>query len=461
MKKLYYLLVALMGVYMVACVKDENMDNGRPAPNEPAVDKITLSQQTIEVGFEPDIYTIDVTSPYSWKAESDNDWIVVDSKTGIAGTEQLSFSIARNEEEKVRKGTIAVKNSDFNLITEFYITQIAFVPEIFITPSTLCFSIDGGEECVAVIANFKHNATTDADWLTIAKTGEGYTITAPGYFEVEERTAEVVVFSEKYNVSKSIAISQNAFEPILNVEDKSVLVFDYKGGEQSILVESNFEYGIATDADWVTLSKTTTGVLVIASVNRSDARTANVTISSAKYDLSEIVIPIIQQEFIHEAVDLGLSVKWAACNVGANSPDDYGDYFAWGETSPKSSYISDNCLTYGVSMSDISGNPQYDSATANWGGDWRMPTMAEQDELRNNCTWEWTTLNGVNGLRVTGPNGNSIFLPFAGDVGSRNYYWSSTPYGVNSAYILAICSDGYGPGYGARYIGNPVRPVLE
>lgn len=138
-----------------------------------------------------------------------------------------------------------------------------------------------------------------------------------------------------------------------------------------------------------------------------------------------------------EAVDLGLSVKWASCNVGAERPEEYGDYFAWGEVSPKDSYTEGNCSTYGKSMTDISGNPQYDAATANWGGAWRMPTASEQQELLNNCTWEWTSLNGINGQRVTGSNGNSIFLPAAGYrygtssyyVGSYGYYSSSTPYG--------------------------------
>ena len=172
-----------------------------------------------------------------------------------------------------------------------------------------------------------------------------------------------------------------------------------------------------------------------------------------------------------EAVDLGLSVKWATCNVGANSPEEYGDYFAWGEVSPEYSYTSYNCSTYGVSMTDISGNPQYDAATANWGGAWRMPTKAELEELLSNCTWEWTTLNGVNGRKVTGPNGNSIFLPAAGyrygtssgHVGSGGYYWSSTPYEDDDCYacFLYFYSGYCDWGWGSRYHGQSVRPVLE
>ena len=169
--------------------------------------------------------------------------------------------------------------------------------------------------------------------------------------------------------------------------------------------------------------------------------------------------------------DLGLSVKWATCNVGASSPEDYGDYFAWGETSPKAEYTWENSVTFGEQMSDISGNAQYDAATANWGGSWRMPTKAELEELENRCTWEWTTQNGVKGYRVTGPNGNSIFLPAAGyrlrssldHAGEYGNFWSSTPNESNSNF--AYCLD-FGSGYQGviwdyRDSGLSVRPVAE
>ncbi len=92
----------------------------------------------------------------------------------------------------------------------------------------------------------------------------------------------------------------------------------------------------------------------------------------------------------YEYVDLGLSVKWATCNVGADSPSDYGDYFAWGEPETKKEYID----TWGKGMGGIAGNPQYDAARANWGGTWRLPTADEMKELIDKCKWEWTTYEG-------------------------------------------------------------------
>jgi len=183
---------------------------------------------------------------------------------------------------------------------------------------------------------------------------------------------------------------------------------------------------------------------------------------------------------VHEYVDLGLSVMWAACNVGADRPEDYGSYFAWGETAEKSRYDLDNSVTYGVGNSylrsqgiiDADGNltSGYDAATANWGGGWRMPTIDEVMELLDNCTWTWTAQNEVNGYKVTAPNGNSIFVPAAGnrggaslyDAGSYGYYWSATAYGDSSgSYYLYFYSGSTGWYYSGRYNGQSVRPVLE
>ncbi|MGM9860943.1 MAG: hypothetical protein ACI31C_09345, partial [Muribaculaceae bacterium] len=123
----------------------------------------------------------------------------------------------------------------------------------------------------------------------------------------------------------------------------------------------------------------------------------------------------------HEYVDLGLSVKWATCNVGASGPTGYGDYYAWGEVRTKREYTKENSLTYYNSNYDfnISGNSSYDVARYKWGSPWRLPSASEIYELCNNCTWEWTTMNGVNGYKVKSKkNSNYIFLPAAGWWGS-------------------------------------------
>lgn len=181
------------------------------------------------------------------------------------------------------------------------------------------------------------------------------------------------------------------------------------------------------------------------------------------------------------AVDLGLSVKWADRNVAAVTPEDYGGYYAWGETTMKSSYEVDNSLTYGKTLDQlrsegiVDGNNNltagYDAATANWGSGWRMPTKAEQDELMADCTWTWTVQNGVNGYKVTSKkNGNSIFLPAAGYRygGSLYYtssygdYWSATAYdGSGNAYGIYFGSGSVDRSSYYRNYGRSVRPVSE
>ena len=166
-------------------------------------------------------------------------------------------------------------------------------------------------------------------------------------------------------------------------------------------------------------------------------------------------------------IDLGLpsGTKWACCNVGANKPEVYGVYYAWGETQTKSTYDFSTYKhydgtkdTYRNLGSDIAGT-QYDVAHVKWGGSWVMPSEAQLEELKNNCTYTWTTINGVKGGKFTGKNGKSVFLPAAG--GSGNY-WLSTqcpedPYEASFLYF----GSGYdvGWGYDFRYYGQSVRPV--
>ena len=195
----------------------------------------------------------------------------------------------------------------------------------------------------------------------------------------------------------------------------------------------------------------------------------------------------------HEWVDLGLpsGTKWATCNVGATKPEEYGNYYAWGETETKTTY---NWSTYKWCNDSYDTQTKYctdssygtvdnktvleladDAARANWGGAWRMPTDAEWTELRENCTWTWTTKNGVNGYEVKSKtNGNFIFLPAAGyryndglrNAGDYGNYWSSSldtddTGDTGSAWYVYFYSDGVDRDYDDRYGGQSVRPVCK
>lgn len=182
----------------------------------------------------------------------------------------------------------------------------------------------------------------------------------------------------------------------------------------------------------------------------------------------------------HDYVDLGLpsGTLWATCNVGANSPEEYGDYFAWGETTAKETYYLDtykyydgsNWTKYTDHLTILEASD--DAATANWGSGWRMPTYDEMKELKNNCTVTWTIQNGVNGCLFTGSNGNSIFLPAAGcridselnNAGSRGFYWSGSLDNIVIVYSLFLdseYSDNCGMGDCYRFFGQPVRAVCN
>ena len=184
----------------------------------------------------------------------------------------------------------------------------------------------------------------------------------------------------------------------------------------------------------------------------------------------------------HIFVNLGLpsGLYWATCNVGAETETDYGNYYAWGETTTKSSYNSGNSTWYGEYHYD-NLTPSEDAATANWGKGTRMPTYGEMEELKNNCTWEWQnnyTNTSVSGYLVIGPNGQSVFFPAAGirfdsdlgDAGSSGHYWTSSPYldyyyNFDGSYYLEFSSgdvytDSFYSNY-ARYEGRSVRAVCQ
>lgn len=168
----------------------------------------------------------------------------------------------------------------------------------------------------------------------------------------------------------------------------------------------------------------------------------------------------------HDWVDLGLpsGTKWATCNIGATKSEDYGYYYAWGETFTKSEYGESN-YTYSDNPTILPARA--DAATINWGAVWRMPTMEEINELYNNCTHEWTSQNGANGLLITGPNGNSIFLPAAGyqdekggfDADITGAYWSSSYEEVSFVRILNFKSGSYSEYFCPNWWGLPIRPV--
>lgn len=175
---------------------------------------------------------------------------------------------------------------------------------------------------------------------------------------------------------------------------------------------------------------------------------------------------------IADAVDLGLSVRWASWNVGASAPEEYGGLYGWADPTGEKRTTEFNDYPSETPPANIS-DTEYDIAHVRWGDDWRLPTQPEVQELVENCTWEWTEVNGINGRRATGPNGNSVFFPAAASrtgeemsnqVGQRGCYWTGTLYPDNprfAYYFYFFSGNQYYTYNTRRYFGYSVRPVTE
>ena len=303
-----------------------------------------------------------------------------------------------------------------------------------------------------------------------------------------------------------------------------VEMFKSGGTSATYTITADGKYSISKpDADnWYVLQhdeKARSFTLYLSENRTDDTRESQLTISLVELpegEVKQVLIPVTQyagganidvdvngwgddRDWLattgtlngHECVDLGLpsGIKWATCNVGATAPEEYGGYYAWGETEEKDDYSwstykwcngSYNTMTkyctnssYGTVDNKTTLDLEDDVAHVKWGGSWRMPTGAEQQELLNNCTWTWTTQNDVYGYKVTSKtNGNSIFLPAAGlrhgtgldYSGSDGLFWSGSLYESynNNAYYMYFYSSGYYDFYyDYRYNGRSVRPVTE
>ena len=199
MKKVILLSLAAC-LFATAC---EDLDN----------DKIALSKNTVEAHFESAEYVIKVSAPCSWEAISKNEWISLTCDNGIAGTEELRFVCDKNLDESERKGTIVIKNEDFGLATELYITQKSFVPELIVDDSTISFEAKGGSGFIKVASNFSYSVEYNSSIISYCWAEEGgvqFYLKASDSFE--SRTTKITIYSEKYNLSYTVNISQTGWD---------------------------------------------------------------------------------------------------------------------------------------------------------------------------------------------------------------------------------------------------------
>ena len=361
-----------------------------------------------------------------------------------------------------------------------------------ISESGICYKT-GNEDWTCVNLTATNNAFTTT--LTDLTPNTTYTVRA--YATNEEGTGygeEVTFTTEEEIVITAPTVTTNA---VTDITTNSALV----GGAitndgNGTISESGICYKTGNE-DWTCVS--------IAATNNAFSMTltgltANTTYTVRAYATNEEGTGYGEEVSFttlndgggdtHEYVDLGLpsGLLWATCNVGADTPEGYGDYFAWGETTPKDTYnwstyqhcngsqntLTKYCNNSGYGYNGFTDNlttllPEDDAATANWGNGWRMPTLEEWQELYNYTSGTWTTQNGVYGWLFTAANGNSLFLPAAGyrgsssllNAGSYGGYWSSSLYADGPRYawdFYFFSGASYISGH-YRDIGQSVRPV--
>lgn len=453
MKQLFSILFAFV-LILTSCEVNED----KPAPIEL---KIELSEQTVVLGCESQECTVSVTSPDFWVATTQSEWIAISNDSGIKGTNELVFSVAENKEVEGRVGTILVQNLAGTLNAELCVEQRAFVPsEILLSSNTLQYGFDGGSIDVAISANFEYEIVANCDWMTLEPISNGIMVVVEPSVVCQKRTTEIVIYSQKYDVSKSIAVEQAPFVPYLEIEAVSTLDFDYEGGVKSLSITSNFEYEIVSDDDWVTIEKTATGIDVTVKPIYpvlNIPRATSFLISDTLYDCGQTEI-LISQSAKESDFQIGEMVEYSGV-VGIVFYRDAEITKLVSVEQCKSSWSTEfvvvgasDCNNGVNNMAVIQSVDSWESKypafawCANLGEGWYLPAYSELYDI-----WEVkSTLNQAleaNGYvalgadynyyywsSTEGDNNNALKLYFA--TGVWDHYYKYSEYFVRAVYIF-------------------------
>lgn len=442
-----------------------------------------------------------------WEITGLPDWLTVDTLKGT-GEASVALTCAANPSSmnmRSAKFSVCAAGGDWDYSIPVTVYQARALGLIDPASLEVTFRCSEGIETIPVASNVEDWTVSVApvkkgeptDWLTAVKTDDGKAVdisVAPN--QALRREAYVVLKTS--DSERKITVVQKSSLDV----SPMIVNFPYYGETtKKISVEAEGPFEISGVPDWLKVDNVSErGFSLTASPNMSVERTAIITISMTGQLPAPVVrvLTVHQQDpyMGHDFVDLALpsGLLWATCNVGANSPDDYGYYFAWGETSPKENYswrtyefwAGGDTLNLKIKFSRYNFSDSYvlrpedDAAQENWGGIWRMPTSSEMGELGANCNWTWTKLGEHYGYKVTSKkNGKSIFLPAAGFRSYVTtltydevalYYWTSKLITSNKYQAFCLMHDyintfGTHSHYGAggdctnRHWGLSVRPV--
>lgn len=384
-------------------------------------------------------------------------WFVGDSETPVSTELDYSFAATKN----------------ISLVAKFYPSPVVFISSD--KNGKVAFA-DASEESSVVLKG--------ADVTVIATPNKNYEFV--GWFANEENTAISTDANYTFAVSEDISLAAK-FKP-----SPVITVSNSDNGKANIANSSDNKVIVLTGTD-VTVTATPDEGFELYGWFVGDSETPVSIENSYTFAAKEDVK--LYAEFRrtlnrHEYVDLGLpsGLMWATCNVDADAPEACGGYYAWGETEEKDDYswntykyydnnyatVTKYCIheRYGIVDGEDTLEAEDDVANVKWGAIWRLPTLDEQKELCKECTWEWTTVNNVAGYKITGPNGNSLFLPATGYKNDGNifnkaaagYYWSSSLLRnscTRSYYLLFDCEEYDKDDFSRRYSGRCIRPVFK
>lgn len=428
MKHLFSILFALV-LILTSC---ENKDDQTSASL-----KITLSEQSVELEPQAQEYSIYVTASDLWVAATQDEWIDIITDRGVAGTQELKFRVECNYELESRTGTIIFENEAGACCAEFSVEQMAFIPsDMDISTNYLQYGYEGGRQEIVVSANFPYDVDVDCDWVSYEILANGLAVIVEPSTVCQMRSAEIVLYKDEYDISKSITIEQAAFAPYLDIEAVSALNFDYMGGMQTISISSSFEYEIITDADWLTIDRTDAGIEVTVEpiypvLNKP--RATSIQIADLIYGCEGREI-VVSQSGKESNFQVGEMVEYS----GAVGVVFYSDAYTTKVVSVKQGKTiwSKEYVEIGASDADNGGNNMavvqaIDSWQNNYpafawcadlGEGWYLPAKNELLAIYNAMSALNETLI-ANGYTAIGDEYNY-------------YYWSSTEKGKNNAYKL-------------------------
>ena len=449
------------------------------------------------------------TKDLQWNLDigKNSNWLSVSPMTGIIKSEKSQSIIFSVNRECMTGKKMAIVNlkageSTFPISIECDIDYGS--PQMIVEPSNIDFGTNLSEQNLTI----KNIGTISMDWKikgemnSCLALSENHGSVPSGSNNIIKLTLDRNKLTENLNTSfiitdghddRIVKVSALFSKPIANfVVEPSILDFGEQISELPFVIKNvgnmNLVWHLKNVNSNILSFNTKDGLIspneskkVVVKIDRKNLKEDMKTCFIVTDGNSEITVDVFVKKGntdtdTHEYVDLGLpsGVKWATCNIGASSPEEYGDYFAWGETKPKDSYSKENSETYGVRFYEpsISGDSKYDAARVAWGGKWRIPTLNEIKELVTKCKWSRTKYNNVEGMNVTGPNGKRIFLPAAGgridneltDDVEYGIFWGATIElgDFNDASILIFNSYvNEGEFWLPRYCGLPIRPVLD